>query len=197
MIPTRLIRTVPEETTEEVEAWWVQARLLHPHWTHITLRDPVHRSSFPLTSSFWDTCESGAQLADLIRLEELYHRGGVYIDSDYEAWRPFDSLTGLKAFAAWEDEHHVPNAVMGFPPRHPALMDAIDMARLRHDHGTWEAGVGVTTEVFPQHSDIVLFPPGTFYPVHYRVKNLVDWSKVQEQNPWAYGAHRWRHSWAS
>src|SRR6476659_4298396 len=113
MIPKRLVRTVPEHTTDEVEAWWEQAKGLHPGWAFDTWRDPIDPRFFPLTSPYWDGCESGAQLADLVRLEDLLLRGGCYIDSDVECYRPFDPLLSVRGFAAWDCPDYIPNAVMG------------------------------------------------------------------------------------
>lgn len=195
MIPKRLIRTVPEHTTDQVEAFWAHAVALHPGWEHVTLRDPVNRNDFQCTSHLWDTCESGAQLADLIRLEELWWRGGVYIDSDVEMYRSFEPLLGLSGFAGWDCTDYVPNAIMGFIPGHPAIGRAIDLAIARHDQGTWPAGVGVTTEVFKGRNDVALFPPGSFYPVFWKDRDTTNWRTVRERNPWAFCVHRAHHSW--
>lgn len=196
MIPTRLIRTVPAETSDQVEDWWRQACRLHPGWQHVTLRDPVDRTQFPVTSPYWDGVESGAQLADLIRIEELWARGGVYIDSDVEVFRSFEPLLCLPGFAGWEDEKHIPNAVLGFRPAHLALRKVLELAiRLRHQ-GTWNAGVGVTTQVFKDRTDILLLPPGSLYPVHYRAR-MPSSDTVRADNPWAFCLHHWAHSWAS
>lgn len=186
---------VPEITTVEVEVWWDRATRLHPDWDCITLRDPIDPAFFPLTSKYWGSSESGAQLADLIRAEELFSRGGVYIDSDVECYRSFDPLLGLDGFAGWDCTDYIPNAVMGFTPGHFALGNVIDLAIARRDEGTWAAGVGVTTEVFRDRKDMVLFPPGSFYPVFWKTRDYVDWSRVQEENPWAFCCHYARHSW--
>lgn len=195
MIPSRLIRTVPEHTTDEVEQFWADAIALHPRWEHVTLRDPVNRDLFPITSPVWDTCESGAQLADLIRAEELFWRGGVYIDSDVEVYRPFGPLLDLQGFAGWDCVDYIPNAIMGFEPRHPAIRKVVALAVARHNLGTWPAGVGVTTEVFKGRNDMALFPPGAFYPVFWRDRDHTDWTKVRAENPWAYCCHHAHHSW--
>lgn len=195
MIPKRLVRTVPEKTTAEVEIWWDRACRLHPDWEHITWRDPIDKSYFPLTSPFWQDCESGAQLADLVRTEDLYWRGGVYIDSDVEVYRPFDALLPLSAFAGWDCIEYVPNAIMGFEPRHSALKKVVEQAIDRRHEGTWSAGVGVTTEVFRGCDNIVLFPPGSFYPVYWRLARSTDWSTVEANNPWAFCSHHAHHSW--
>lgn len=197
MIPPRLIRTVPESTTDEVESFWARAVELHPGWEHVTLRDPVDRSGFPLTAHSWDSCESGAQLADLIRAEELLQRGGIYIDSDVEMYRSFEPLLGLSAFAGWDCVEYIPNAIMGCAPWHPAMARVVELAVERHHLGTWPAGVGVTTEVFQGRDDVALFPPGSFYPVFWRdaQRGHIDWSAVPTQQPWAYCAHHAHHSW--
>lgn len=202
MIPRRLIRTVPKQTTAEVEGFWERACELHCGWEHLTLRDPIDRDLFPMTSRLWNSCESGAQMADLIRAEELYLQGGVYLDSDTEVYRSFEPLMGLRGFAGYDccnDEFPmgcVPNAVMGFEPGHPALKCVIELAIERHHGGTWAAGVGVTTEVFPDRDDVALFPPGAFYPAFWRDRDTTDWSTVQARNPWAYCCHHAHHSWA-
>jgi hypothetical protein len=197
MIPHRLVRTVPAVTTDETEKLWDIATKLHPDWEHVTLRDPVDRLLFPLTSPYWDQCESGAQLADLIRAEDLLHRGGWYIDSDIWMLRPLDSLCPLNAVAAWEDHLYIPNAVLGFTAGHDALRKVIDLAIARRTRGTWQAGVGVTTEVFRNHPDLTLLPPGTFYPVHWREahRRLVDWVAEAQKAPWAFAIHKYAASW--
>jgi mannosyltransferase OCH1-like enzyme len=198
-IPRRLVRTVPAETTDEVERWWESACRLHPGWEHVTWRDPVDPEAFPHTSPLWDNCESGAQMADLIRAEDLYLRGGVYIDSDVEVYRPFDPLLTLDGFAGYDSPETIPNAIMGFAAWHPAITQVLQEAVRRNRMGfaTWDCGVGVTTEVFQNRTDMLVLPPGSFYPIYWRLAHhqMVDWSRVAEENPWAFCAHHAHHSW--
>ena len=197
MIPHRLVRTVPAVTSEHTEQLWDIATALHPDWEHVTHRDPVDRNAFPISSQFWDDCATGAQLADLIRIEDLLQNGGFYIDSDVLMCKPLDTLCGLSAVAAWEDERYVPNAVLGFVPGHPALFEILRLAIARQSLGTWTAGVGVCTEVLTGRDDITLLPPGSFYPVHWRQvhRGPVDWDEVARANPWAYAIHQYEASW--
>ena len=197
MIPKRLVRTVPRETTPHSEILWDQACTMHPDWEHVTWRDPVDRNAFPLTSPFWDDCETGAQLADLIRAEDLLHRGGWYIDSDVQMLKPLDSLCGLNGVAGWEDHLFIPNAVLGFTPGHPALQKVVKLAVERRFQGTWKAGVGVTTEVFKSAADMTLLPPGSFYPVHWKRahRGFVNWAEEAQKNPWAFCLHKYAASW--
>lgn len=203
MIPKRLIRSVPVKTSDEVEAFWDQAAELHAGWEMVTLRDPIDPTWFPLTAKHWSRCQSGAQLAGLVRLEALWHRGGVYIDSDVECYRPFTPLMDLRAFAAWEDPAVVPDAVLGAERAHPAIMDCLNLA-LRRLHsndpdwctgsGAWATGPGVTTTVLPNRGDVLVLPPGAFYPYSYTEKHRRHEDHAAEQ-PWAFCAHHWAGSW--
>ena len=201
MIPRRLVRVVPEQTTDEVERWWAEACALHPSWEHVTLRDPIDPSGFPETSPLWDQVCSGAQLADLVRYEELYWRGGVYIDSDVQLFKPLDSLMSLGGFAAWEDRNAIPNAVLGFEPYHYALARILTKAKQLMPGPVWPIAVGVVTEVLKNrhHDDVLVLPPDSFYPIHWQHKVLLKSPgmvrSLRENNPWTFGLHWWHYSW--
>jgi hypothetical protein len=168
-IPRILHRTVPAETTAQVEAWWVRFAELHPDWDLRTYREPIDPSDWPITGHLFDRCQNGAQKAGLIRLEALFTVGGIYVDSDVIPHRPFDSLLSVPAFAAWEDKNVVPDAVLGSAPGHQAFMLLLERARECVERGddAWVSGPGGTTEILPDRDDVLLLPPGAFYPVHY------------------------------
>lgn len=193
MIPRMLHRTVPERTTTEVERWWAQFETMHPDWECYTFREPLNSRDFPLTSDLWARCANGAQKSGLIRLELLITCGGVYVDSDVEPVRSFEPLLHLPAFAAWEDERVIPDAVLGSVPKHPAFLDALTKARavIKAGGDAWHSGPGVTTEVLADRPDVLVLPPGAFYPYHYlqqRTPNVND-------GPWVFARHHWHGSW--
>lgn len=194
-IPRRIVRTVPTQTSEQVEAWWRQTQTLHPGWEFVTHREPVDPQQWPLTGHLFDSCESGAARADLIRLEDLWWRGGIYLDSDVEVLKPLNPLLTVETlWAAFEDERHVCNAVFGSPAAHPALEACVKAAIQRHHDGTWQAGVGAFTDTLKHRDDVLLLPPQTFYAVHYRNKAHIGRHKPQ---PWEFAIHHWAHSWAT
>jgi hypothetical protein len=193
-IPRILHRTVPEHTSPEVERWWRAWGELHPDWELRTHRDPLEPAEWPLTAPYWARCRNGAELADLVRLEALLRWGGIYVDSDVEPYRSLEPLLPLSAFAAWEDERVVPNAVLGAVPAHPAIQACLDLALERIEQPTWERGPGVTTAVLVGRPDVLLLPPGSFYPYHYREKERRGEDHRRRQ-PWAFGAHHWAGSW--
>lgn len=195
MIPRNLIRTVPAQTSEQIEDWWERAVDLHQEWNCITYRDPIDRSLFPRTAHLWDQCPTGAQKAGLIRLEAVWTFGGVYIDSDVEPYRSFEPLRGLRAFAAWEDEKVIPDAVFGAEAHHPAIGHALEAAitLVELGRGPWDTGPGVFTDTMIERQDVTLFPPGIFYPVHYSVKRPFKGSFASQ--PWCYCRHWYHYSW--
>jgi hypothetical protein len=130
----------------------------------MTHRDPLDPAHWPLTSPHWAKVTSGAQLADLVRLEALLRFGGFYLDSDCEPFRPLDPLLGAEVVAAWEDERTIPNAVLGARPDHPAIRECLVQCIASLPRGTWEAGPGVTTRVLGKRDDVLVLPPGSFYP---------------------------------
>lgn len=195
-IPRIFHRTVPEQTTDEVEQWWADLQRIHPGFLFRTYREPVDPADFPLTSDLWGRCENGAQKAGLIRLEALHAWGGVYVDSDVRPVRSFTPLLEVAAFAAWEDESTVPDAVLGSQPKHPAFEEMLAKARASITGGgnAWQSGPGVTTEVLPNRDDVLLLPPGSFYPHHYLRKAEAG---AHNDDPWVICEHMWHHSWGS
>jgi hypothetical protein len=185
---------VPETPNAVAEGWWARFAELHPTWRLMTHRDPLDPADWPLTAPHWSKVTSGAQLADLVRLEALLRWGGVYVDQDVEPFRPLDPLLGAEVVAAWEDEHVIPNAVLGARPDHPAIRECLARCIGLLHKGTWEAGPGVTTRVLGKRDDVLLLPPGSFYPVYYRDPER-DAKMQGPVPPWAYVRHAYWGSW--
>lgn len=195
VIPRILHRTVPAETSDQVEQWWTELKALHPGWEFRTHRDPLDPADWPLTGDLWGRCANGAQKAGLIRLEALVTHGGVYVDSDCEPHRSLEPLLHVPAFAAWEDRQCVPDAVMGATAHHPAFEVMLEKARAVIQGGgdAWHSGPGVSTETLPGRPDVLLLPPGAFYPRHYLDKQ----AKTSADGPWVFLRHDWAGSWLS
>ena len=196
-IPRILHRVVPEHGPAIAETWWEAFGAMHPGWTLRTHRDPLDPADWPLISPVWPKVANGAQLADLVRLEALLRWGGFYVDQDVEPVRPLDALLGAEVVAAWEDERCIPNAVMGARPGHPLIRQALDdaMRLIRAGRSVWDAGPGVTTRLFRDDGRVLLLPPGSFYPVHYRDPERDAKLAAPPPEPWCYVRHHYWGSW--
>lgn len=195
MIPPIVIRVVPEDTTDEVEARWEHIKDLHPDWTATTYRDPIDPEQFPMSSPHWASCTAGAQLAGLVRLEALWIHGGIYLDSDVDVLRPLDPLRMVPGFAAWEDREWIPDAVIGARRGHPAIGAALSLAIARIPEGPQSSGPFVSTEIFRDHPGMFIHGPEAFYPYHYTEKSTAKAHEDYSKLPWCYGVHRWAGSW--
>ena len=49
-----------------------------------------------------------AFVSDYVRLWALFHEGGIYMDVDFEVFKPFDNLLHWNAFAGFEGSKHSP-----------------------------------------------------------------------------------------
>lgn len=194
MIPARLIRTVPEDTSDEVEQFWMMACHLHPGWDHVTFREPLDAVDWPLTGDLWGQCRTGAQKAGLIRLEAVCRFGGFYLDSDLEIYRRLDPLRHLPFVAGWEDRRTVPDFFFGAEADHPVFGRLLDDARISLSQGAWQSGPGVFTRNLPGRDDVLLLPPGSFAPYHYTERHRRR-ENHHDANPWGFGAHHWAASW--
>lgn len=196
-IPRRFIRSVPEQSSADVEGWWAGFESIHPGWEMVTYRDPIDRTAFPMTSHAWSVCRHPAQMAGLLRLEALYQNGGVWVDSDVECYRSFEPLRSARCFVAWEDQHTVPDAIIGAEPGHAAIKLCLEEALVSVLAGEdpWKSGPGVLTRVLPGRDDVLLLPPGSLYPYHYTRKDVERNLDHKSSQPWAFAAHHWQASW--
>ena len=117
----------------------------NPEWTHKlwTLRDLNHENfprTFPyiqkiLAMMMVSNGNRYSSISDLMRFEYLYHHGGLHLDSNFEAFRPFDELMSAPINVAHESNYHnsrehlqsgqtslpLSNSLIGAVPHHPAL----------------------------------------------------------------------------
>lgn len=195
MIPPRLIRCVPEHTTDEVERWWEGWQEFHPHWEALTIRDPIDPTLYPLTGHLFEFCTCGAQLAGLVRLEAVYTLGGVYIDSDIEPLRPIDDLLYHPAFIGTEDGTVLTDALFGAEAGHLGIRACIDrVLTLPMSAGPHATGPGNTTAVLAGREDVTVLARRMLFPYDYREKHRRG-EDFRVTSPESYAVHHWAWSW--
>lgn len=192
-IPAIIHLTVPAKTTATQARAIDRARELHPGWRVIVWQDPISPEPFEL-APLWDKVNSGAQLADLVRIEVVYQFGGIYLDSDLLLEKALDPLRAYDFFIASEDGIVLTNAVFGATPRHPALRKLIDSIAsdgclnwaLEPVHTT---GPYFFSRELKWRSDVTVLPRATFYPYNWDERKA-------EPHRHTYGVHLWEKSWA-
>jgi len=121
-----------------------------------------------------------ANVANYMRLCLLAEFGGVYMDTDVEAIRSFDSLLQDEMFLGWQQNGEINNAVIGAVPGHPLIQRGRDTLPEKHD-GLEKAnlsGPTLITDLVREHYDIqpqmvhelsrfaglTVYPDRYFYP---------------------------------
>ena len=183
---------IPEKPNKEQQEVIGLAKKLHSSWKVMVWQDPLKKDGF-LLEKYWSKANSGAQLADLLRLDVVYRFGGVYIDSDLKLFRSLDGLAeNYNFFIASEDGLALTNAVFGAKKEHPAIKALID--ELNNNEPDWTKPPNETTGpyFFAEHlkwrDDISVLPRESFYTYNYNEAPL-------PSHKLSLGEHLWAHSW--
>lgn len=137
-----------------------------------------------------------AQKADIMRYEILYRFGGVYLDIDFEVFKPLDPLLTHDLVVCNEDPHidkYMTNAFIYAAPGNPNLkrcVERIQTCRLG------EANVSHTTGPYYFRQCITLndarvLPTHVMYPTHYTQRGY----RPASFSPETYAMHHWDKSW--
>ena len=112
--------------------------------------------------------------SNLLRYELLFAYGGLYIDTDFEALKPIDSLiAGLPLFAAEERRGLIANGFMGSIPGHPFVRQLIDTAPAsvarRPGQPSWRTTgpEHLTRTAAARPGELALVPAAAIYPYHH------------------------------
>lgn len=89
---------LPDTALRCIESW----HKYMPDWEyHLWNEDNFDISSYPYAQEAYDL-RKYAFVSDVARLKALKEFGGVYLDVDFEVYKPFDSLLENMAFAGFE-----------------------------------------------------------------------------------------------
>ncbi|MBI2775496.1 hypothetical protein HYX58_05805 [Candidatus Dependentiae bacterium] len=197
--------------------WMNSWKLYHPDWSIIIWNDEMAKSLHLVNRDLYEKAANYGEASDILRYEILYQFGGLYIDTDYECVKPFDSfhksadfygsmmpLWGCQAGEVW-----LINGILGSKPGHPFLKKLIDS--LKDERATYIADrVGIlklTKEFFDYlpHDELisVAFPSAYFFPyvhsekpadLHGDWRNAFGkkWAEVKNET---YAIHWGENSW--
>lgn len=127
-----------------------------------------------------------------VRLQEVYDKGGIYLDLDIEVVKSFDPLLDNTFFAGWEDQWVVNNAVFGAEAGHYFLKKCLDDLD-KIDPNIPQIELETGPRLFTRNVDenLVIYTEKYFYPYHYTKKFTPDCIK-----PNTYCIHHWANSWS-
>ncbi len=192
-IPQIIHFSLPGKPDHDAERRIQKARELHTGWEIRIWRDPLDPELFRL-SHLWQTVNSGAQLADLIRIEVVYQSGGFYFDSDFNFHRSLEPLRHNSfVIASCGDGTFLANAFFGATSHHAALEELIlDLSRLERLPKEIPPNESTGPYFFAQwlrwRDDVTVIPRELIYPYN--------WNEAPKAaSSAAFATHLWSGSW--
>lgn len=142
--------------------------------------------------------------SNYIRIKQLYETGGIYLDTDIEVVKSFDSLLHNSFVIGIEDRFVCNGAVILSEPKHPFLkqcLDALEKINYNDKDIDLTTGPRLMTSIAKKYGwdfwkigkfdDIAILPPEYFYPYHYTEKYTPECVKEN-----TYTVHHWSMSWS-
>ena len=198
---------------DELQLKWQKTWIdLHPEWDYILWDDEQVKQNLHITHpEIYNRCENYSEKSDILRFEILYQFGGLYIDTDFECFKPVDSLMLNKDillfmlnphklasgfFAASKHNIEIKNLIDGLPEREKIYQSkqSLKTWRLNSDYkygpqyvtDTLGLKFGVPDGSATSHKTVY---PYLWTEMHRRYENF------KLTHPEAYAAHHWYHSW--
>ncbi len=95
---------MPELAQKCIESWH---KFMPDYEYKLWNEDNFDVNSAPYTKEAYEA-KKYAFVSDYVRLYALFTEGGVYMDVDFEVYKPFDDLLPLDAFAGFEGSKYLP-----------------------------------------------------------------------------------------
>ena len=193
---------MPEAFATFAAGW----RRLHPDWEYRLWGDgdlPPLRNR-----SLYDRAEelcpgfAGQLRSDVVRYELLLEYGGVWVDTDFECFKPIDDLLeDVDCFAAWELQDDVANnAILGCEPGNAFMARLVEnlpasVLSGRSKRPSKISGPHYLTAQYRGHeAELTVFPQAWFYAVACNELDRLQEPPAPKERArhWWFNQHRMR-----
>jgi mannosyltransferase OCH1-like enzyme len=152
-----------------------------------------------------------AFVSDYVRLNIIYEKGGIYLDTDMIVLKSFDSLLSSNCFLGAEDLIYINAAIIGAIPKNDFIKECLslyDSLFITINSNLGEITIPrLITMKFNEisnnialfdkilfHQDIVIYPAQYFYPFPF--ENKMDSRNNRKYiEPESFTVHLWNSSW--
>jgi inositol phosphorylceramide mannosyltransferase catalytic subunit len=191
---------------EKYQVWADTWKKFNPGWEYKLWTDvDINDVEIPNRELF-NSITHVAQKSDFLRYHILNQFGGIYIDTDFECLKSFNSLSFLEFFAGvgYPEQVELYIGLIGSIPHHPILERLIkEMKEVKYE-GSWRKMFNTTgsyffTRVFFEvitecQKGIVPFPTDYFYPFPSDKRNGENYKNYIKDC--SYAIHHWEVSWS-
>jgi len=178
---------VPKKQKEWIFSWLLK----HPGFQYSVWQDFTDLQN----QAYFDKAANWAAKADIARYEILYRYGGVYIDTDFECFKPIDIFLEKDALLVKEPGDAVANSLIGLKAGDPFIKYCIDslpawIDEHANDGTNVQSGPVFFTEMCKRFGMKDFVEDTTlFYPYNIKEPKFI--------YPQSYAAHHWEASWIS
>ncbi len=189
---------LPDKYREYIDSW----KIFHPEWEHKLWTDGDD-VDIPRRDLF-DSIGNPGQKSDFLRYHILNQFGGIYVDTDFECLKSFDTLSYAE-FLVGVGFPAAPQlfiGLIGSIPNHPitsALVSSLDRIRGGTAKNIFNTtGPNFFTSVFfgvvkEYTKGVVVLPPDYFYPFSNKKRGQCNGKDYVEDC--SYAIHYWDVSW--
>jgi inositol phosphorylceramide mannosyltransferase catalytic subunit len=193
---------MPSKKAQFMKQWMAN----HPEWKIMLWTDSKGLAVEPLI----DKINSSPQKADVIRYQAIHDYGGVYVDLDFDNFKPLDEIIddpNTSGFVCHENgekqiEISVSNGLFGFAPQHPVMRRAVSLvwhAQLNTEDVNMKTGPRFfrLRAIAGDLNKLRVLPPAAFYPIGYDDRDLIQnvtcrGTTCTGQFPQSYALHHWK-----
>lgn len=180
---------MPELAQKCIESW----HKFMPDWEYILWNeDNFDVSSYSYSREAYEV-KKYAFVSDVARLRALKDVGGIYLDVDFEVYKPFDELLVNSAFAGFEGSKYNPVMMGVLGSEAGGEWVSLQLERYRERHFLLEGRADLTTNVKFVSDDMVrhgFLPNGQeqvfmdlhIYPVEYFCPKLTTGEYLRSDN---------------
>lgn len=139
-----------------------------------------------------------AYVSDFVRLYALYHHGGIYLDTDVEVVRSFDTLLQYRVFMGYEKDHRLTSGVCGAQKGELFIRACMTYMEQRHlKKRPYRIAPEVITAVYDRgdFKEVQTLPAKAFYPYNPYDRDSVGQFLYHDVTPETFAIHHWAKSW--
>ncbi len=190
---------------ERYKKWQASWKKHHPDWIYKLWTDKDVESFNLINKKMYEWMTNLGARADILRAEILYQFGGLYVDTDFECWKPLDEFHYKYSFYAAVEKSpfmQLGNSFIASAPGHPLLRAYIDLIGKNTNKNNIIGGVGpgCFTRAIMNNFDIndplvMIFPASYFFPLAWMDHKSIEVQKKAYEMPESYACHYWEAAW--
>ncbi len=192
--------TFPDKYKVWADSW----QKFNPDWEYKLWTDANTNEVVLPDRNLFNSIRSMGQKSDYLRYHILNQFGGLYIDTDFECLKPFDSLSYLDFYTGigYPAEVELYIGLIGCVPNHFIIKNIVDSIavtrqtnwkKIFESTGAWFFTRKFLESVNENTEGVVAFPPDFFYPFPNNHRKITEpYSYVQ---PCSFAIHHWEVSW--